>query len=81
MKNQDVPQDPYADGITNPIRAGKSAGDETPVDVGISPAFPPNTIAPSTLAAVPETTISGGLIGSASSTCENLSDVGPKADE
>jgi len=81
MKDQDVPQNPYADGIANPIRAGRSATDETPVDVGISPAFPPHAIAPSTVGAVAETTISGGLIGSASSTCEDLSEVGPKSGE
>jgi hypothetical protein len=75
MKNQDVSQDPYSDGITNPIRAGGSANDETPVDTGISPAFPPHAIAPSTIGAVAETTISGGPIGSASSTCGDLSDV------
>jgi hypothetical protein len=34
-EHTEVPQDPYADGITNPIR-------ETPVDVGAAPAFPPN---------------------------------------
>jgi hypothetical protein len=75
MKEQDVPQDPYADGITNPIRAGRSAADETPIDIGIVQPFPPQEIAPSTIGAVAATTVSGGPIGSASSTCGDLSEV------
>ena len=53
-EHTDVPQDPFADGITNPIR-------ETPVDVGIAPAFPPNQEAsPSTVVSAEPTVESGG---------------------
>jgi hypothetical protein len=66
-EHSDVPQDPYADGITNPIR-------DTPVDVGAAPAFPPNQDeTSSTIGSAEATTASGGQIEGASSTHDNLS--------
>ena len=68
MKDTETPMDPFADGITNPIR-------ETPVDVGISPAFPPNQEAsPSTIGSAEPTVESGGPIGEVHTTHDNLSD-------
>ena len=67
-EHTDVSQDPYADGITNPIR-------ETPVDVGIAPAFPPNQEAePSTIGSAEPTVESGGPIGEVDTTHNNLAD-------
>jgi hypothetical protein len=81
MKNQEVTQDPYADGIANPIRAGRSSTDETPIDVGIAPAFPPKEQPASTIGSAAATTASDGLIGEASSTYENIADCLPNAGE
>jgi hypothetical protein len=69
MKNKsDVPQDPYADGIIDPIR-------NTPVDVGTAPAFPPDQeVSASTIGSAEATTASGGQIGDVSTTHDNLSD-------
>jgi|HubBroStandDraft_4_1064222.scaffolds.fasta_scaffold1012674_2 hypothetical protein len=67
-EHSDVPQDPYADGIANPIR-------DTPVDVGTAPAFPPDQEASSsTIGSAEATTESGGQIGAVSTTHDNLSD-------
>ena len=66
-EHTDVPQDPFADGITNPIR-------ETPIDVG-APAFPPNQEAsPSTVVSAEPTVESGGPIGEVHTTHDNLAD-------
>jgi hypothetical protein len=63
-----VLQDPFADGITNPIR-------DTPADVGTAPAFPPDQEASSsTIGSAEATTASGGPIGDVFSTHGNLSD-------
>lgn len=70
-ENTEVPHDPYVDGdgITNPIR-------DTPVDVGIAPAFPPNQdVTASTIGSADDATVaSGGPIGDVSTTHDNLSD-------
>ncbi len=67
-ENTEVPQDPYADGIVHPLR-------ETPVEVGIAPAFPPNQAATaSAIGSADETAANGGQIGDVSTTHDNLSD-------
>ncbi len=67
-EHTDVPQDPYGDGIVHPIR-------ETPLDTAISPAFPPNQdVSASTIGSAEPTAESGGPIGSAHTTHDNLSD-------
>jgi hypothetical protein len=67
-EHPDVPQDPYADGIANPIR-------DTPVDEGTAPAFPPDqAVSPSTIGSAEATTASGGPIGDVSTTHDNLAD-------
>jgi len=58
---------------------------EKPVDAGNDPGFPPSepTEVPevSTIGSAAETTVSGGLIGDAASTAENLADCLPNAGE
>jgi hypothetical protein len=67
-EHTDVPQDPYADGVAHPIR-------DTPVEVGIAPAFPPDQdAAASTIGSADPTATSGGSIGEVHTTHDNLSD-------
>ena len=75
-ENTEVPQDPYADGIVHPLRG-------TPIDVGLTPPFPPTQepAAASTIGEATGTAATGGLIGDASSTCDNLSDCAPNSGE
>jgi hypothetical protein len=76
-EHSDVPQDPYADGIAHPLR-------EAPLDVATTPEFPPSEMKPPVegpIASAEPTTAANGPIGSAPSTCENLSDVSPDAGE
>jgi hypothetical protein len=81
--HSDISQDPFADGIANPIRGSQSSANETPIDVGTAPAFPPDQEpqAESTIGSTAGTVASGGLIGSASSTCDNLADAAPNPGE
>jgi hypothetical protein len=81
--HSDISQDPFADGIANPIRHSASAADDTPVAGGTESAFPPDQEpeAESTIGSTAGTVASGGLIGSASSTCDNLADAAPNPGE
>jgi hypothetical protein len=54
---------------------------QTPAEAGATPAFPPEVAEGSTIGSATPTTASDGTIGSAQSTCENLADVVPNADE
>jgi hypothetical protein len=75
-------QDPFADGIASPIRAGQSSADETTVDVGTAQPFPPDQEPEaSTIGSAAETAAAGGPIGSASTTCQNLSEAAPNPGE
>jgi hypothetical protein len=80
-RTDETPLHQDEDGISRPLPARKSSADD-PIDVGTAPAFPPDqAIAPSTIGSVAETAATSGPIGSASTTCENLSEVAPNPGE